>query len=724
MTLAAAGGATLTVQVPRTLQSMLTDGSLKSYQGGSDFAACLMPLLEALKWWGNPGDIAEAMPHFVETLDLVGLRNTLARLGFVTRKRRIPLHRIDPRLMPCLYVADRGGAKALLATTADGVTLYDGETGARTTLGNRRITGTAYFISRPDPASPDQRIEMREHWFSTVAARFRQIVTQALVLSLFLDLMTLGAPLFVMEVYDQVIATGSRVTLAYLALGMVILIVFNAALRAVRVRMLAYIGARIDVIVGAGTFEKLLCLPTSQTEGVTVGIQLARLKQFETVRDFFTGPLALVCLALPSVPVFLLVIAILGGPLAIIPVVMVALFAIAAALIFPRMRRRVRDSSRATAERQGFLVEMLAGMRDIKTGGSDAVWRERLRVVSAKAAVSGFRVGQLANLVQTIAYVFMLTAGIATLAFGILRVLDGVMSVGALVAVMALVWRVLSPLQTGYMALSKLEQIVAGVRQINALMRLSGEPATSALVATRKHFRGRVTFARVSLRYRSEGEPALVGVTFDVKPGQIVGIVGPNGSGKSSLLKLILGLYSPQAGGVLVDGLDVHQIDPASLRKSVAYVPQVTHIFYGTIAQNLRLADPAASDDALHQAAEKAAVLDDILALPEGFATRIRGQGARALPAGVLQRLALARAYLKQAPVLLFDEPANALDNKGDQAFIAQLERLRGRATVFVVTHRPSHMRVADRLLVLDRGVLRLDGSPEDVLKQLPDGFL
>ena len=363
-------------------------------------------------------------------------------------------------------------------------------------------------------------------------------------------------------------------------------------------------------------------------------------------------------------------------------------------------------------------------MRAIKYTNSEAAWLRRYSSLSSAAAAASFKTAQLASLVQTLAHVLMLGAGVATLAFGILHILDGHMTAGALIATMALVWRVLAPMQTFFVTVTKLEQVRNGVRQINALLRIPPERDPYAAAQTKKRLPGRVTFSRVSLRYTAESEPALVGASFDVLPGEVIAIIGPNGSGKSTILKLITGLYQPQAGGVRIDGLDIRQLDPIELRKMVAYVPQSCHLFHGTVAQNLRLADPTATDAELEEVARQANVLDDVLALPEGFETRIGDQAMRRLPAGLRQRLSLARAYLKKAPIILFDEPGNTLDGAGDRAFLAQLDALRGRATVFMVTHRPSHMKKADRIIVLDSGFVRAVGPAGEILTQLPEDFL
>jgi ATP-binding cassette subfamily C protein LapB len=717
----------LTERIPETLSAALREGRLGAFRATSAVAACLVPLLEALRWRGHPRDVVEALPHVADDLDLVGLRNTLANLGYATKPLRIPLDRIDPRLMPCVFVPDDGAAMVLLgpADNASGaLRVFDAAMRGERRLPLERLGGTAFVVVRREPDQSGAAEPQPTRWFRSVASRFRRLAMQALGLSLLLNLLGLLVPIFIMVVYDRVVATGSYATLAYLGGGMVIVLGFEIIFRAIRARMLAYLGARIDMVVGASSFRQLIELPAGLTEGATVGAQIARLKQFEAIRDFCTGPLALVYLELPFAPLFLGVIAVLGGPLAAIPVVMVGLFVLIGAIVHPRMRDRIHRSARNIAERQSFLVEALSHMRAIKTAAMEDIWLERHRGLSAQAAIGGFEVGRQVALVQTAAHVLMLGAGIAVLAFGILRVLDASMTVGALIATMALVWRVLAPLQAGFVSLTKLEQVRTGIRQIDALMRLPAERRPGARKGTRKRFPGRVTFSRVSMRYGNAAEPALIGVGFDIRPGQLVGVVGPNGSGKSTILKLILGLYRPQAGGILLDGLDIRQLDPVELRHTIAYVPQHTHLFHGTIAQNLRLAEPTATDEQLRQALHQAGVLDAVLALPDGLETRVGDWREVPLPLAIDQRIALARAYVREAPVYLFDEPTNGLDNQGDRDFLAQLERLRGRATVFLTTHRPSHMRAMDRLLVLDRGILRADGDPATILEKIPDSFL
>ncbi len=693
--------------------------------GGSGYDACIGPLLAALGWRGDARAIAEARPHFVAVLDIIDFRNTLANIGYMSRPVRIAVNRIDTHMLPCLFVPGHGAPMIVQHGPHGRMEVFDSGTGETKPASAEMGRGTAYVFETRESEKGDPRSRHGERtWFQRTAARFGPTLRILLVVTFLLNVLALTVPLFIMLIYDRVVATGSLSSLVYLGAGIGVALAFEFALRYLRARMLAYVGARADTLAGTAVFQRILYLPAAMTEAASVGAQVARMREFEAVRDFFTSPLALVFLEVPFVLLFIAVIAALGGSIAWVPVALFAFFALAAVILNPLVRKSVAASSRAAGARQDFQVEMLSKLRTIKYSRADETWFDRYREHSAEAATAHFRTATITALVQTVGHVLMMCAGIATLAFGVGQVLDGDMTVGALIACMALVWRVLSPMHTCFLTFIRLEQVRNGIRQINNLMALPPESEQLATKAPNIDLEGRVTFSRVSFRYTQDAHPAVIGISFDIRPGEVIAVVGPNGSGKSSLLNLILGLYTPQVGSVRIDGHDIRQLDPVQFRKSVAYMPQDCHLFHGTIAQNLRLADPGASDEELQRAAAGANVLEDILALPQGFETRVADQAVQNMSAGFRQRLALARVYLKNAPLVLMDEPSTALDPKGDDAFRLKIENLRGRNTVFFVTHRPSHMKLADRVLVLDGGALTLSGTPEEVLNRIRGDLL
>lgn len=691
----------------------------------SDFAACLEILLLSLNWRGQERNIAEAMPHFADELDLTGFRNVMANLQFSSRPERMELHKIDPRLMPCLFVPDKSAALIPIARSDYGLRIFNGGTGDYQTLSGDEMVlkGTAYFFSSVD-VEEQKFVQQKIGWFWMIMERFRGLVYQILTLTLLLNLLALATPLFVMAVYDKVVATGSMSTLAYFGIGVTIALVCDMVLRKIRTKIFSFIGARIDNIVGNEVFKRIMFLPPAFTERATIGAQVARIKDFESVREFFTGPMAVVLFEIPFSFIFVIVIFILGGPVAFVPILMLVLFWLVALAFGPIVRDAISSTARFGSKRQELVIETISSMRAIKYSNSEATWLSRYRELSAQASMASFRSAQVTSYLSTISHVLMVSSGVATIATGVFRVFNGDMTIGGLVASMILVWRVLGPLQSGFVSLTRVAQVRASINQINNLMNINSEHRDNVVNSNRK-VKGFIEFGRVSLRYSPEADPALVGVNFDVKPGEVIALVGGNGSGKSTILKLLLGMYIPQAGSIRLDMTDIRQLDPIELRQMIGYAPQTNQFFYGTIAQNLRLANPAASDEDIANACKMANLLDDIEALPKGFWTRIgEGTGGQ-LPTSFQQRLNLARCFIKKPQIMLFDEPGNGLDFEDDQAFMKTVSDLKEQDVCsFIVTHRPSHLKIADKILWLENGHMKMYGPTEEVKPHLPKDFL
>ncbi len=684
------------------LVEALRGGRMGDFEALSPFAACLMPLLDALGWRGDPRHIVEALPHFAANLDLEALRNVLAELSYVTKPTRAKLHKVDPRLLPCLHVGDDGIPRVILSIDVDGVRVFDGATHVETTR-KRGPSGTAYLIEAVETA---KEAEAQGRGFGAdLFQRFRPIVWQLLLITLATDTLALLFPFFSMTVYDKVIGSDSRTLLFYLLAGVAGAFAFDFALRGVRAKLLAYVGARVERLVAVAVLRQLLRLPAGFVEAAPIGQQLSRLKEFDQIREFFTGPMAGIALDLPFLILFLIVIAWLGGPLVAIPVVLGAAIAALGWATAAKQAAANKRLARARSARHGLMVEIVSNLRAIKQLGARNTWLDRFRAASAEAAQAGYRGQLISQGLQNAAQGLMMLAGAATLAWGAALIIDGTMTVGALIAVMALTWRVLAPLQMGLVTLQRLDAMRQSLRQIDGLLRLKPElqeRATASVV--QRVFRGALRLTRVSLRYRPDTDPALLGVDLDVKPGEMIGFTGNSGAGKSTVLKVVAGLYQPQAGNVALDGLDIRQMSPAELRNAVTYAPQVRHLFYGTILQNLRLAAPTATEAAIRDALAEAGALDETLALPKGLETMLGDSETAGLPAGLLQRIALARVYLRQSAVLMLDEPGQWLDQAGDRALIEALKRRKGKQTILLVSHRPSHLALCDRVAVFDQG--------------------
>lgn len=720
-------GVKLSVSDSAQLANAVETGKIGSFCAKSPFASCLIPLLTALGWRGNLRALFESLPHFADTLDLTEFRNSLAHLHYKTVRSTATVGDIDERLFPCLFTTQDGTPLILLSreplpeTDQKQVRIFDSSDRSEKYLSDLSLTGTAYFISSEHTTQTNKKQNTRpsENWVGDLFRRFKSTIKQLFAMTLILNIFALLVPLFIMAIYDQVIPSKSEASLAYLTGGIIFAILCEIFLRLIRSRFVAYLGSRVENIVTNATFKKLLSLPPTMTESSPIGSQVSRLKEFDSIKGLFSGTLVNVALELPFVVIFLGIILILGGSLAYIPLAMMGIFGLVAFIMLPSMKRNVARSSRTKAERHGFLVESMSNLRTIKQTASEQPWLNRFRDLSAESAYAHFRTSQVSLLMQSLAQAIMMGAGVATVGFGVLKILNGDMTVGALIACMALVWRVLSPLQGLFLTLTRLEQTLNSVKQINLLMKIASEDDPSPSGLSNREFAGHIVMDRVSFRYRPNAEPALLGASFEVKPGEMLSIVGPNAAGKSTTLKLLLTMSRPQAGQVILDGMDVRQINSITLRQAIAYVPQESHFFHGTIAQNLRLAQPMATHKELVEACKKANVLSEISDLEYGFETRIGDQSIQNLPSSFKQRLSLARAYLKKSPILLLDEPAKTLDFAGDAAFMKSLEDMKGQMTILMVSHRPSHIKMADKVLVLEDGMVRQFGTPTEIFPDL-----
>lgn len=702
----------------RVLQNIREHGE----QALSESAACLVPLLDALRWTGRARHLSEAIPHFVDDIDIDAFRETLANLNLKTVRIRTRQDRLMPGVLPCLFVPDRGTVRVVLERQGEGrdvrYRVYDGFTRTERISTSRGISGTAYAV-RPVSGNFVQRDNST--WVAELLVRFRKLVVQVLIATLMINLLSIAMPLFMMSIYDTVIPSASITQLYFLAAGVSLAIGLEWLFRRLRSAVMAHAAGRIDYLIGTAGFQQVLMLPISMSENEPLGAQISHLQEFESVREFFAGPLGETIIDLPFSLLALSVIAMLGGWLALVPVAAAALLILVALIVSPFIKRCFTNSGGSKIRQQRFLIEAVSGMRAIKFAGAEKVWIDRFRDLSAATAINDFRISMLNNLVQTLGRVVMLGSGIGIVGVGAIMVMDEALTIGALVASMALGWRVLGPFQSFVMLLNRATQIRSSLRQINHLMRLAPE-RTAGAIPPRRTYRGRITFVGVGFRHASDADPALNGVTFECAPGEVVAITGPNGAGKTTVANLASGLYRPQVGSVLLDGVDIRQIDALDIRQNIGLVPQISEILYGTVSQNLRLSAPSASDADIREAARMADIHDAIMNLPEHYGTRLTERVVSELPEGFKQKLSIARALLRRPPILIFDEPGQMLDERGDRAFIDAVHQLRGKSTIIIITHRPSHMRIADRLVVLNEGRLQFNGDPAEALAQMQGG--
>ncbi len=698
--------------------------------GALPWARAVCALLLAQKRQIATAEILDALPDRTTGIDFPDALNMLANLGFGPASMRRAPSRIDARLCPCLFLSDRepDAPLVVLARTTAGLSVFDPVTGQVRTMSPDDPAcmeqGRAIVVPRQpavDVLSASARRAGSElSWFRALLGRFSGLFWQIMATGLLLNIMALALPIFIMLVYDQVIGPGVDDTLHHLVFGVVLAVCAEILMRDNRSQGVAWLAGRLDNIVGNQIFARLVGLPPAEIERATVAAQVARIKTFESVRDFFSGPLFLSLLEIPFVLVSFTAMVVLGGWLAVVPLVAIATFAVLFVMVRRPIRVAIRRAAKASSARQRFAIETFEKLAAIRSNGMVDLWREKYRQCSGRECMAHLRLRQIGGLVEVASISVTVLAGVATVALGVYLVWGGALSSGGLVAGMILVWRIVAPFQSLCMAAPRFEQLRSSIIQVNALMDVPLE--TESAQSTRLvGMRGDVAFSNVEQRYAEGDDPALNGVSFNVPAGAMVAVTGRNGSGKSTVLKLVKGLYRADGGAVAIDGVDVRQLHPIDLRRRVAYMPQVPFFFGGTVLENLLAGNPMATLDDVDAMLDVCGVAEDVAALPQGLRTRIGDDGGHALTSGMAARLSLARTLLQDARIVLIDEvPNTMMSGASGERILAYLRTHKADATIFIVTHREDLLALADVTVTLRRGAPAVVSEPSTtpVLKE------
>ena len=714
--------ATVPVAQPaEPLMAALREARIDGLSRLSPHAACLVPLLTALEWQGDLARLTDALPHAVARFDLDDLLHALSILGFECRAAGGSVPSLDPRNLPCLHVLADGTPRVIIRRRDDAVLLFHGGENRMDwqPIDGRR--GTAWLVSRARPvdgaaAGGRRRRAGAAAWSRGLRARLARHLTPAILLTGLLAVPLIGAGLLFSALVERAVLSG--VIAPALVVGLIAAVVAEIAVRAVRAGSLSFAGGRAAYLTGTAPLDHLLALPPERLETAGLADQLARLDELAGLRRLLAGGAAARLLDAAAAPVTIATLALVAGSAAI-PVAAAALaMLLVLAVAVPAARRQLADGRQARRDRFAFLAEVVAAAEIIRGSGSGPLWLERARPLAADDAMAGLAHDRLGGRLD------LLLGLLAALGIGgaLAVALPAVGAAGSPGVVAVTAWlavRGLLPIVLAGELLLPAGEGRHALALVDRLMRVVPEHAGSDPGRPSPRSGGHVALQGVVFGYDPETPPAIAGIDLEVPPGQVLAILGADGAGKSTLLRLIAGLATPQAGVVALDGRDARKMAPRQRRRLFSYLPPTSDLFHGTVAQNLRLADPLADDERLVQAAAEAGVLSFIMSLPEGFETKLGDVDRARVPPGFARALALARTLVREAPVLLLDEPGSLLDELGDAALVDRLTTLAGRATVMVATQRPAHIRAADRAIVLDQGRIVFDGAPAAALDWL-----
>lgn len=701
-----------------------------SPRGTDALLACLLVVAQAHGLSVTREAVLAGLPLEGGRLGPALFERAASRAGLSSRIVRQALEHVEPALLPAVLLLEDGQACVLMrvdaaAAVAEVVFPELGDsvvTIALAELRTRYVGVTLYARPRHrfDARTPEVRGTRAGHWFWSVMAENRALYRDVLLAALVINVFALALPLFSMNVYDRVVPNNAIETLWALAIGVMIVICGDFVLRMLRGYFVDLAGSRADVKLSAVIMEKVLGL-RMEARPDSAGSFAANLRAFESVRDFISSATVTAFIDLPFALLFVIVIGWIGWPMVIPFVVGITLLLLYSLTVQRRMHALAETTYRASAQRNATLVEGLVGMETVKAMGAEAVIQGKWEKSAALVASVGARLRLLAATSSNGALWVQQMVSLSTVIIGVYLISEGELTMGGLIACYLLSSRAMAPIGQVAGLLVQYHSAATAFESLEELMQRPVERPQDKRFLSRPLLRGDIEFRNVSFAY-GEGEmPALREVSFTIRTGERVGILGRVGSGKTTLEKLILGLYQPTGGAVLVDGIDLRQLDPAELRRNIGYVPQDVTLFYGSLRDNIVIGMPEAGDDKVLRAARIAGIADFVDAHPHGYGMLV-GERGESLSGGQRQGVAIARALVADPPILLLDEPSASMDHASEEALKQQLRAHGAGKTLIVITHRTSLLDLVDRIIVIDAGRIVADGPKAQVVDALRQG--
>ena len=681
----------------------------------------LSELVMLLRFHGLPVD-AEQLRHRFGTDAAIGIPEMLrSAKEFGLKARAVTTHwtRLSRISLPAIGENREGGFFLLAKVAEDRVLIHDPNNDQPVVMGRAEFEAAwsgrlVLFTRRVGLSDLTRRFDIG--WFLQAMHKYRRLLGEVLVASLFLQLFALVSPLFFQVVIDKVLVHRGLTTLDVLVVGLVAVSIFEAVLAGLRTYVFSHTTNRIDVELGARLFRHLLALPLAYFEARRAGDSVARVRELENIRNFLTGSALTLVVDLVFTFVFMAVMLYYSPLLTVVVLGAFPLYIGLSAGLAPVFRRRLDEKFERGAENQAFLVESITGVETLKAMAVEPHMQRRWEEQLAAYVQASFRVTNLGNWGSQSIQLISKISTAAILYFGARLVMDGALTVGELVAFNMLASRMTQPVLRLAQIWQDFHQARLSIDRLGDILNTHPEtalvPSRSALPA----IRGTVEFDHVVFRYRPDGPEILHDISIQVPTGQVVGIVGSSGSGKSTLVRLVQRLYVPERGRVLVDGADLALIDVAWLRRQIGVVLQDNVLFNRSVRDNIALAAPSMPMDQVIAAADLAGAHEFILELPHGYDTPVGERGVL-LSGGQRQRVAIARALATNPRILIFDEATSALDYESERIIHANMRRICAGRTVFIIAHRLSTVRQTHRIITIERGRIVEDGSHDELIR-------
>ena len=656
-----------------------------------------------------------------------------AKAGFKTRVLKTKIEDINPLVLPCIVLLNGKNSKDELRACI--LLGFDDEmANARVVLPEAEDVENSvtieelkkyYFgfsiLLKKELRFDDKQLTVGDvkenHWLWGTMKIVRDTYRDVIIASLLINIFVLATPLFTMNVYDRVIPNDAKDTLWILSIGVLIVYGIDVVLKFLRTYFLETAGKKTDIIASSLIFERVLDLKMSSMPS-SVGSMANILKEFESIRSFITSSTISLLIDLPFIILFLITIYYIGGVLVVVPVVIIIFIVFYTLYAKEKLQNSIKQSYEASSMKNGVLIESLSSIETLKslgaTGYSQWKWEEATSQIADKSISSK----TISASITTVTSFLLQLNTVAIIIVGTYLIGEKMISMGALIAVVIISSRAIAPMGQVASLLSTFHHTKVSYKALDDIMNMPVEHPQGKKFVARPEYRGNIEFKNVGFTYPNSDKSTLNNLNFRINEGEHIAIIGKIGSGKSTIHKLLLSLYVPNEGAILVDNIDTKQLDPTELRKNIAYVSQDVLLFNGTVKENIVYRLPHIDDEKIIEAATVSGVMDFINKHPKGFDMPVGERGAF-LSGGQRQSIAIARAILQDYPIVLLDEPTSAMDSSTEAKFIKSIkEYLKGK-TMILVTHKTSLLSLADRVIVMEDGQIVLDGKKDYVVEKL-----